>query len=236
MRQMTYPLALGLAAFAVHAGVPAGAGWTNASAGLIGTVPAVSALAIDNTGSTLYALSNNIFRSTDGGANWNALGTITGPLVLAIDPAAPSNIYAGTARGIFKSTDGGDSWTSAGLSGTAINRLTIDPITPSTIYAASTTSDNVYKSVDGGKSWTSVHVGLPAGPFGGIGWLMLDPRSPSTLYVLSSGSGLASSALYKSTDGAQTWSIVNPGPAFVRLLGITPRRYREVAEDGSGSV
>ena len=35
--------------------------------------------------------------------------------VLAIDPAKPATLYAGTLRGVFKSTDGGDRWDSIGL-------------------------------------------------------------------------------------------------------------------------
>jgi len=240
MRKLGYPLALCLAVLRIHAGVPSSSGWTNASTGLTGSVPGVNALVIDNTGSTLYALTsaNTVFMSTDGGASWSARGTITGVLVLAVDPASASTVYAGTARGLFKSTDGGGSWTSAGLSDIAINSLTIDPITPSTIYAASTASDNVYTSTDAGASWTAVHVGIPPGRFNGIGWLLLDPLNPSKLYVLSDGSGFASSALYKSVDGGQTWSVVNPGPSFVRLLGIAPTApptlYAIIAGKGGG--
>lgn len=34
--------------------------------------------------------------------------------VLAVDPSAPSTLYAGTYGGVFKSTDGGGTWRSAG--------------------------------------------------------------------------------------------------------------------------
>jgi hypothetical protein len=29
---------------------------------------------------------------------------------LAVDPAAPTTLYAGTRNGVFKSTNGGESW------------------------------------------------------------------------------------------------------------------------------
>jgi photosystem II stability/assembly factor-like uncharacterized protein len=125
--------------------------WTQASNGLTGSVPGVTALVIDrSTGSTLYARTSlppptivgewpasgdSIFKSTDGGANWEALGNIAGLSVLALDPTSASTIYAGSARGLFKSTDGGDCWVSAGLSGTSIGVLAIDPTTPSNLYA-----------------------------------------------------------------------------------------------------
>ena len=111
--------------------------WTQAGNGLTGSVPGVTALVIDgSTGSTLYALTSaksvfKVFKSTDGGAKWQALGNIAGVNVLALDPTSASTIYAGTASGVMTSTDGGDSWASAGLSGTPIGVLAIDPITPS---------------------------------------------------------------------------------------------------------
>jgi photosystem II stability/assembly factor-like uncharacterized protein len=225
MKKMRRAFALISAVLCNHTGVALGGGWTNASTGLTGSVPALSAVVIDReTGSTLYALTsgNSIFKSTDGGASWSAVGNIIGVLVLALDPTSASIIYAGTAHGVFKSTDGGDSWVSAGLSGASISVLAIDPTSPSNLYAAGASGDTVYRSTDAGASWTAARVGLPPGQFNGIGWMMLDPLAPSTLYVLNSGSGFSSSALYKSTDGGQSWSVVNPGPYFVRLLGIAP--------------
>ena len=70
-----------------------------------------------------------VFRSRDGGANWEQVlhrNAETGAIDLCIDPTNPRVLYAalwqvirqpwilesgGTGSGIFKSTDGGDSWT-----------------------------------------------------------------------------------------------------------------------------
>jgi hypothetical protein len=57
---------------------------------------------------------------------------------LAIDPATPATLYAGTSGdGVFKSTNGGGNWTAAntGLTNTDVNTLAIDPATPTTLYA-----------------------------------------------------------------------------------------------------
>ncbi len=57
---------------------------------------------------------------------------------LAIDPATPSTLYAGTfGGGVFKSTDSGGSWSAVntGLTNTSVRALAIDPATPSTLYA-----------------------------------------------------------------------------------------------------
>src|SRR5207249_1145432 len=112
---------------------------------------------------------------------------------LAIDPRAPSTLYAGTsANGVYKSTDGGGSWAAAsnGLpSYSSVRALAIDPSVPSTLYVATFTSDpatssstiSVYKSTDGGGSWAAASNGLPASAASYIGALVIDPSMPSTV-------------------------------------------------------
>jgi len=62
--------------------------------------------------------SNNVWKSTDSGATWNALnGTGSGVLpqvpvrAIARRPAAPNTLYVGTEIGVFSTTDGGNTWT-----------------------------------------------------------------------------------------------------------------------------
>src|SRR5207249_3860983 len=60
-------------------------------------------------------------------AGWTSIGPDGGWIqTLAIDPATPSTLYAGTFYGLFKSTDGGASWTAAGLTYTNVQALAID--------------------------------------------------------------------------------------------------------------
>ena len=69
---------------------------------------------------------------------WTSIGPEGGRiLALAIDPAAPSTIYAGTWGGVFKSTNGGAAWSAVntGLTNTDVYALAIDPVTPSMLYA-----------------------------------------------------------------------------------------------------
>ena len=70
---------------------------------------------------------------------WTSHGPEGGPIIaLAIDPATPTTLYAGTDfGGVFKSTDGGENWSAAntGLTSGDVNALAIDPETPTTLYA-----------------------------------------------------------------------------------------------------
>ncbi len=53
--------------------------------------------------------------SADAGVNrWSSIGPKGGDcLALAIDPAQPATLYAGTTDGVSKSTDGGATWQAA---------------------------------------------------------------------------------------------------------------------------
>src|SRR5437867_4925246 len=109
-------------------------------------------------------------------------------LALAIDPATPSSVYAGTNRGgVFKSTNGGTSWTAVNTGlpfNTIAQALAIDPVNTATLYVGTTAG--VFKSTNGGASWT---VSLTSGD---VRALVIDPMTPSILYA-----GLFSGSVFK---------------------------------------
>jgi hypothetical protein len=134
-------------------------------------------------------------------ATWMGGGPYAGIVTsLAADPERPNVLFAGVGTGeVYVSTDAGRSWspTGPGLvidpnSAFAQVAIAIDPVTPSTIYAATPTG--VFKSVDGGASWTAT--GLDSAQ-----QLAIDPLTPTTIYASSEGSGL-----FKSTDGGTSWT------------------------------
>jgi hypothetical protein len=122
-----------------------------------GDVPAVFALAIDPSNSNvLYAgtylpsdgFGYGVFKSSDGGQNWNPVNTgilpgggviYPGILSLVIDPLKPTTIYAGTANfGVFKSTDAGGHWKPMDKTFNDIRfiiSLAIDPLDRHTLFA-----------------------------------------------------------------------------------------------------
>jgi hypothetical protein len=129
----------------------------------------IGSLAIDpKNPSILYAgddsgVQARIYKTTDGGANWNVAGQLStfGNIDgLAIDPINTSTIYAALADfgigngGVYKSVDGGGNWSRTNLPSGALT-VEIDPIHPTTLYAGTeldllSMTAGVYKSTDGG--------------------------------------------------------------------------------------
>src|SRR6185295_19049663 len=91
---------------------------------------------------------------------------------LAIDPATPTTLYAGTdAEGVFKSTDAGGTWHYLLFSGLTLT-LAVDPLTPSTLYMGHYGSA-VFKSTDAGNTWGNNL--LSKGP---VHAFVIDPITP----------------------------------------------------------
>jgi photosystem II stability/assembly factor-like uncharacterized protein len=100
---------------------------------------------------------------------------------LAIDPATPTTLYAGTSAGVFKSTDGGENWRTVnnGLANVDVRALAIDSVTPTTLYAG-TWGGGVFKSTDGGENWNAFNMGLVNLH---VFALAIDPVTPTTIYA-----------------------------------------------------
>jgi photosystem II stability/assembly factor-like uncharacterized protein len=89
-------------------------------------------------------------------------------------------------------------WDSRGPYGGSTYRLLIDPVVPTTMYAAS--RGGVYKTTDGGSTWASAQNGLVAS----VSWtslLGMDTDAAANLYIFD-----ASGALQHTSDGAANWA------------------------------
>lgn len=201
-----------------------GASWTPINTGL-GTIDRVEAIAIQpatTEGASPVLLIGvlktggpNLFRSTDLGDTWSdaTTGLVSTTAVvksIVFDPSAPLVAYAAlNAGGVFKSLDGGQTWSDAS-SGLLTDcggvpcalDVAIDPVTPSTLYAALPTDLEVYKTENGGMSWTTTSAGFSAER------LALRPNDPDTVYCNGSLAGLI-----RSSNGGDTWDTLtgNPG-------------------------
>ncbi|MDZ4711026.1 MAG: FlgD immunoglobulin-like domain containing protein [bacterium] len=130
-----------------------------------------------------------IYRSDNGGANWNKVLFVsdsTGGIDVDIDPINPNNLLAamwqrtrypnggalfGATSGIYKSTNGGDNWTKLGpanglpnSSSTNVGRigLSISKSNPNIAYALFTNGSSYlgfFKSTNAGLNWTNANPG-----------------------------------------------------------------------------
>jgi photosystem II stability/assembly factor-like uncharacterized protein len=98
-----------------------------------------------------------LFKSTDSGASWSAIGNGLASLLdtgsnmtaIVIDPANSNILYAGTAGGgVFKSSDGGANWSgfNDGLANLDVRVLAVAPGSRHTLYAG--TAGGVFRIID----------------------------------------------------------------------------------------
>jgi photosystem II stability/assembly factor-like uncharacterized protein len=124
---------------------------------------------IGETTQGFYGYGLGIEKSTDLGNTW-VVTTLanqywywdsTGSAgTLAVQPADPLTLYAGTSYGLLKTTDGAASWQAAsrGIENLSIRSLATDPTDASILYAG--TNRGVYRSTDGAASWLPFNDGL----------------------------------------------------------------------------
>ena len=167
---------------------------------------------------------SGVWKSTDHGQSWapTGRGIYHVPYSMAVDPATPSTVYAGSNLDIVRSDDGGASWThlNAGLMFSEnAYALAIDPATPSTIYAglaefAGVQTGGVIKSVDRGATWARMNTGLTDLE---VYALAIDPVASATVYA-GTGSGV-----FKSIDGGASWALAGTGAGEeARVVVIDP--------------
>jgi photosystem II stability/assembly factor-like uncharacterized protein len=145
-----------------------------------------------------------VYKTTNGGATWSSTPLGETAFSLALSPAAPAVVVAGTGDGAWRSSDGAGSWKSAntGLVNRAIQSLATTA-QPGRVYAGGT-NGKVYRSDDEGRSW------LPNAPDVGsntMSGLAVDPTNADVVYA----GGYAPDGVFKSTNGGATWSPLSTG-------------------------
>src|SRR5262249_5325852 len=136
----------------------------------------------------------------------------------AIDPAAPSTLYATTytfraGGSILKSTDGGVSYAAIAtdvIPSLSQPTLAFDPAT-STVYVAyyGQNGTGIVKSGDGGNSWEQADGGLEDVD---VSLMAVDPLNPSTVYSVAPVGPVnfltfqSADGLYRSIDGGSSWA------------------------------
>ncbi len=197
-----------------------GSHWSNT---LISRFPTPPARAPSDPNTVYVSVGSALLQSADGGATWAVRGGTYSPgfgtflaLALAVHPANPATIYAGSsALGLHRSVDGGAHWQflpGLGAYGSTVRSLLIDRSNPDVLYAG-VDGNGVFKSIDGAGSWSSVSIGLPAG----VNYtLAMDPSNPSVLYAVGNN------CLYRTTNAAVDWNISWCGISPVRGFSAAP--------------
>lgn len=183
--------------------------------------------------------SGGVWKTTNAGTTWKSIfdgqksysiGCVT------LDPQNPNTIWVGTGEnvggrhigygdGIYVSHDAGKSWKNKGLKKSEhVSKIVIHPSDNNTIWVAAQGplwskggERGVFKSTDGGETWKNT---LEIDEWTGATDILVDPRDPEILYAASwqrhrtvAGylGGGPGTAIYKSTDGGETWSKLSKG-------------------------
>src|SRR5580704_8616781 len=159
------------------------------------------------------AREGGIYKSTDGGDNWNKLAgglpsELFGRANVAISNAMPNRIYAlieaKPGSGLYRSEDAGATWSLVNGSGSLITRpfyydtIGVDPNNADVVWVG---DEGWFKSTDGGKSFRRSPV-----PHGDNHDVWINPKN--SLYMIQANDGGANVSL----DGGQTWSTQSNQP------------------------
>jgi photosystem II stability/assembly factor-like uncharacterized protein len=112
--------------------------------------------------------SYGLYKSTDGGATWQAKNSgmdlsWLNIHCLAVNPTNADIVYAGTWKdGVYKTTDGGENWAlvNNGLGSLDVRSLAIDPQDSETLYAGLGEGVGVYKTTNGALLWGESNLGF----------------------------------------------------------------------------
>lgn len=196
----------------------------------------ITAMVVDPRDAALaYAgtAMGGVWKTADAGKQWTPLTDDQVSLAigsLALDPAQPDTIYAGTGEanfsgdnyygaGILKSTDAGRTWSVAGApilgplnathGGAAIGALAVHRlgrIVLAGVASPGRQTSGIWRSADAGATWLPVLMGAPGTA------VIFDPSSPNLVYAaLGDPDGSDANGIYRSSDAGATWKLASAG-------------------------
>ncbi|MFC1492429.1 FlgD immunoglobulin-like domain containing protein [candidate division KSB1 bacterium] len=171
------------------------------------------------TPTRMYAATNYIYRSDDGGSTWDDINfgmPLNGLPVVTMDVATTAQwaLYAATAPYIpdnvrpqfFASFDSGRNWSNRteGLPDRYIVDVIVSPHNEYVVYVTLSGfgTSHLFRTSDGGRTWEDIGQNLPDLPTNAVA---VDPQDSTKIYV---GNDLG---MWASTDYGQTWFPFNEG-------------------------
>ena len=150
---------------------------------------------------------NNIFKSTNRGANWVMTDTVPDAdmlitKILRVNPLNRNIVYLGLNKGLARSTSSGYMFTRANIDSIVVNSFHFD-FTDSSIYVTSYSPfpnyvPGIFKSTDLGANWVRIF----SSPCRAL------EIDPSNHFILYAG---ADNIIYKSTNGGLNWNVYHNG-------------------------
>jgi photosystem II stability/assembly factor-like uncharacterized protein len=192
------------------------------------------AMSASNPNVLVTGALDGVFRSKDGGDNWERMspanhGEIKNIESVAIDPKDPNVVYAGTWHLAWKTPDGGASWQHINkgmIDDSDVFSIIVDHSNPANVFASA--CSGIYKSVTAGEQFSKIQ-GIP---FSARRTRVLrqDPGNPNIVYAGTT------EGLWKTMDLGKTWKRVSNPEIVVNDVLVDPRNSNRVllATDRSG--
>jgi photosystem II stability/assembly factor-like uncharacterized protein len=187
-----------------------------------------------------------VYKSFDGGSSWQSLGLENTASIgrILVDPSDTQRIFVAAVgsyfapnpeRGVFRSDDGGLTWSKVLFvsDSTGAIDIVMNPNNPDNLLAAMWErvrrprdfhlygkTSGIYRSFDGGDSWELLSNGLPNAKISRVGriGLAMSKSNPDIIYALYND-GRDYLGLFKTTDGGDSWSDVDPDKEIARGTG-----------------
>ncbi len=207
----TFAIAAAYAAFAVSSPAAEKVGDWKIAGPYGGTATSVTVDPSNSKTVLAGAMNSLLFKTTDGGENWNILNFpkrhLSALTSILIDPADPTHylvgVIAADGGGLYESHDGGGTWALVkGLERYGIRALTYAASQPTRFLAG--TQNGVMMSDDAGKTWSRVSDPQNS-EMAQITAVAVDSKDPNTMYAGTSH------LPWKSVDGGKTWTSIHTG-------------------------
>jgi photosystem II stability/assembly factor-like uncharacterized protein len=177
---------------------------------------------------------SGVYKTSDAGATWALLPGTKGLHVwsIALWPADPDTIAAGTGSGVYLSHDGGGSWKHISPPDDPEIRpvvsLAFHPAKADILYAG--TTHLPWVTTDGGKKWRSIHEGMMDDS--DVFSIQVDAKRPERVFAS------ACSGVYRSLDAAQKWAHLDtPQGAFrTHFVALDPQHEEVVFAGTTGGL